>query len=128
MVCVPCFIIPLLLYIWHKFVQPILLRYWNPWEKKDAQGNVIKAGPEFPFECKGGVCPFVPGGKKANADNDTVETTSSETVTTTASDGQETKTTTITTGGSSSTTTTTTSSSSGPTTEPIPEETKKCRL
>ncbi|XP_064556735.1 UPF0729 protein GD16342 [Drosophila montana] len=64
MVCVPCFIIPLLLYIWHKFVQPILLRYWNPWEKKDAQGNVIKAGPEFPFECKGGVCPFVPGGNK----------------------------------------------------------------
>ncbi|KAH8396077.1 hypothetical protein KR222_002691, partial [Zaprionus bogoriensis] len=64
MVCVPCFIIPLLLYIWHKFVQPILLRYWNPWEKKDADGNVIKAGPEFPFECKGGVCPFVPGGGK----------------------------------------------------------------
>ncbi|KAH8300591.1 hypothetical protein KR044_007873 [Drosophila immigrans] len=64
MVCVPCFIIPLLLYIWHKFVQPILLRYWNPWAKKDAQGNVIKTEPEFPFECKGGVCPFVPGGKK----------------------------------------------------------------
>lgn len=66
MVCVPCFIIPLLLYIWHKFVQPILLRYWNPWEKKDA-------APEFPFECKGGVCPFVPGAKKSNdsnADND----------------------------------------------------------
>ncbi|EDW44057.1 UPF0729 protein GD16342 [Drosophila sechellia] len=64
MVCVPCFIIPLLLYIWHKFVQPIILRYWNPWEKKDAQGNVIKKGPDFPFECKGGVCPFVPGAKK----------------------------------------------------------------
>ncbi|XP_017054766.1 UPF0729 protein GD16342 [Drosophila ficusphila] len=64
MVCVPCFIIPLLLYIWHKFVQPILLRYWNPWEKKDAEGNVIKKGPEFPFECKGGVCPFVPGAAK----------------------------------------------------------------
>ncbi|XP_013109477.2 UPF0729 protein GD16342 [Stomoxys calcitrans] len=63
MVCVPCFIIPVLLYIWHKFVQPILLKYWNPWEKKDAQGNVIKAAPEFPFECKGGVCPY-PGAKK----------------------------------------------------------------
>lgn len=58
MVCVPCFIIPVLLYLWHKFVQPILLRYWNPWEKKDKDGNVIKAGPEFPFQCKGGVCPF----------------------------------------------------------------------
>ncbi|KAH8291686.1 hypothetical protein KR018_005600 [Drosophila ironensis] len=73
MVCVPCFIIPLLLYIWHKFVQPILLRYWNPWEKKDAEGNVIKKGPDFPFECKGGVCPFVPGGAK----KDTAETAKS---------------------------------------------------
>ncbi|KAL7745410.1 hypothetical protein ACLKA6_015422 [Drosophila palustris] len=71
MVCVPCFIIPLLLYIWHKFVQPILLRYWNPWEKKDAQGNVIKTEPEFPFECKGGACPFVPGGKKQLTETET---------------------------------------------------------
>ncbi|TMW42712.1 hypothetical protein DOY81_012209 [Sarcophaga bullata] len=68
MVCVPCFIIPVLLYIWHKFIQPIVLRYWNPWEKKDAQGNVIKAGPEFPFECKGGVCPY-PGAKKKLENN-----------------------------------------------------------
>lgn len=58
MVCVPCFIIPLLLFIWHKFLQPIVLRYWNPWAVKDAQGNVINKEPEFPFECKGGVCPF----------------------------------------------------------------------
>ncbi|XP_037919072.1 UPF0729 protein CG18508 [Hermetia illucens] len=58
MVCVPCFIIPILLFIWHKFFQPILLRYWNPWEKKDADGNVIKSGPEFPFQCKGDSCPF----------------------------------------------------------------------
>ena len=69
MVCVPCFIIPVLLYIWHKFIQPIVLRYWNPWEKKDAQGNVIKAGPEFPFECKGGVCPY-PGAKKKLENNE----------------------------------------------------------
>ncbi|XP_055542331.1 UPF0729 protein AAEL015238 [Wyeomyia smithii] len=58
MVCVPCFIIPVLLYLWHKFVQPYVLRFWNPWEKKDKDGNVIKAGPEFPFKCAGGVCPF----------------------------------------------------------------------
>ena len=58
MVCVPCFIIPLLLFLWHRFVQPILLKYWNPWEKKDKDGNVIKAGPEFPFQCAGGQCPF----------------------------------------------------------------------
>ncbi|TDG42692.1 hypothetical protein AWZ03_010890 [Drosophila navojoa] len=92
MVCVPCFIIPLLLYIWHKFVQPILLRYWNPWEKKDAQGNVIKSAPEFPFECKGGVCPFVPGDKKqpdriaggAETGANTNSTTETATITTAA--------------------------------------------
>ncbi|XP_034651847.1 UPF0729 protein GD16342 [Drosophila subobscura] len=122
MVCLPCFIIPLLLYIWHKFVQPILLRYWNPWEKKDAQGNVIKAGPDFPFECKGGVCPFVPGSKKANnADNDTETTTTTETIT--ATDGQEATTTTITTSSSSTTTNTTTTLSSS--SEPSLAETKK---
>ncbi|KAL5278481.1 hypothetical protein ACFFRR_003234 [Megaselia abdita] len=60
MVCVPCFIVPVLLYIWHKFVQPYFLKYiWNPWEKKDEHGNVINTAPENPFECKGGVCPFV---------------------------------------------------------------------
>lgn len=32
--CIPCFIIPLLLFIFHRFIQPILLKYWNPWEKK----------------------------------------------------------------------------------------------
>ncbi|XP_037727603.1 UPF0729 protein CG18508 [Drosophila subpulchrella] len=85
MVCVPCFIIPLLLYIWHKFIQPIVLRYWNPWEKKDAEGNVIKKGPEFPFECKGGVCPFVPGSKKTpTLDNDAKDSENPHTSTSTA--------------------------------------------
>lgn len=31
--CVPCFIIPLLLFIFHRYIQPILLKFWNPWEK-----------------------------------------------------------------------------------------------
>jgi hypothetical protein len=30
MVCVPCIIIPFCLFIWHKFLQPIFLRFWNP--------------------------------------------------------------------------------------------------
>lgn len=73
MVCVPCFIIPVLLYIWHKFVQPILLKYWNPWEKKDAEGNVIKKEPEFPFNCPGGQCPIKGIGKdKTLEDNKSV--------------------------------------------------------
>lgn len=68
MVCVPCFIVPVLLYIWHKFVQPYFLKYiWNPWEKKDEHGNVINTAPENPFECKNGVCPFVPSKKTVTA-------------------------------------------------------------
>ncbi|CAB3244766.1 unnamed protein product [Arctia plantaginis] len=59
MVCVPCFIIPVLLYLWHKFIQPYVLRFWNPWAVKDADGNVTT---EFPFKCEGGVCAF--SGKK----------------------------------------------------------------
>lgn len=31
--CMPCFIIPLLLFIFHRYIQPIVLKFWNPWEK-----------------------------------------------------------------------------------------------
>ncbi|KAK4883662.1 hypothetical protein RN001_006981 [Aquatica leii] len=31
--CMPCFIIPLLLFIFHRYIQPVLLKYWNPWVK-----------------------------------------------------------------------------------------------
>jgi len=67
MVCIPCFVIPVLLYIWHKFIQPYVLRFWNPWEIKDAEGNVVKNGPEFPFNCKDGVCSFKPKSKEVNS-------------------------------------------------------------
>lgn len=33
MVCVSCIVIPLFLYIWHRFLQPIFLKFWNPWAK-----------------------------------------------------------------------------------------------
>ncbi|KAG7300329.1 hypothetical protein JYU34_015919 [Plutella xylostella] len=56
MVCVPCFIVPVLLFLWHKFIQPYVLRYWNPWAVKDADGNVVPT--EFPLKCEGGVCAF----------------------------------------------------------------------
>lgn len=59
MVCIPCFIIPVLLYVWHKFIQPYILRFWNPWQKKDAQGNDIPPEKtEFPIDCTGGKCVF----------------------------------------------------------------------
>lgn len=65
MVCVPCIFIPVLLFLWHKFIQPYVLRFWNPWAKKDEKGNVVQT--EFPFSCKGGVCPY-PGKSNKSID------------------------------------------------------------
>ena len=35
MVCVPCIVIPLLLWIFHKFIQPFVIKFWNPWKQKE---------------------------------------------------------------------------------------------
>jgi len=40
MVCVPCIVVPLVLWIWHKFIQPYVLLFWNPWAKKVEDENV----------------------------------------------------------------------------------------
>lgn len=67
MVCVPCFVIPVLLFVWHRFIQPLMLRYWNPWAVKDANGQVLENKvPDFPFQCAGGVCPFPGASKKVD--------------------------------------------------------------
>ena len=34
MVCIPCIVIPVLLWVWHKYIQPYVLMFWNPWAKK----------------------------------------------------------------------------------------------
>ena len=31
MVCISCIVIPVVLWIWHKYLQPLVLRFWNPW-------------------------------------------------------------------------------------------------
>lgn len=60
MVCVPCFIIPVILFFWRWLIQPFFIKYiWNPWEKKDKDGNIIKDEPEFIQKCEGGVCTFM---------------------------------------------------------------------
>lgn len=69
MVCIPCFIVPVLLYVWHRFIQPYVLRYWNPWATKDADGNVINTpeNTKFPIDCTGGKCIFKAKGKESIA-------------------------------------------------------------
>lgn len=35
MVCVPCIVIPVFLYIWHRFLQPLVLNFWHLWGTKE---------------------------------------------------------------------------------------------
>ena len=37
MVCISCILIPLALYIWHRFLQPVFLKMWNPFAKVEDQ-------------------------------------------------------------------------------------------
>lgn len=49
MVCVPCVLLPFLLFIWHKFLQPIVLTFWNPWkpvENKAASTSLMTENGE----------------------------------------------------------------------------------
>lgn len=48
--CIPCFVIPLLLFIFHRYIQPILLKFWNPWAKLEE--NEKKEKCEFSCDCK----------------------------------------------------------------------------
>ena len=49
--CVPCFIIPLLLFIFHRFIQPIILKFWNPWENKEVKDGAKKEDCKFNCAC-----------------------------------------------------------------------------
>ena len=63
MVCISCIVIPLLLYIWHRFLQPLALKIWNPW-----QSQVEDKTGEAKDENKTSTCPFTKsdgGGEKA---------------------------------------------------------------
>lgn len=76
MVCVPCFIIPVVLFFWRWLIQPYFVKYiWNPWEKKDKDGNVIKnEDPEFIQKCENGKCTFMrkPAAVEMNASQEEV--------------------------------------------------------
>ncbi|KAJ8982953.1 hypothetical protein NQ317_005270 [Molorchus minor] len=49
--CVPCFIIPLLLFIFHRYIQPIILKFWNPWEKNAVKKDDEKKDCSFSCDC-----------------------------------------------------------------------------
>lgn len=49
--CVPCFVIPLLLFIFHRYIQPILLKFWNPWEKTSLKQKGESQNCTFSCDC-----------------------------------------------------------------------------
>ncbi|GIY90589.1 uncharacterized protein CDAR_562691 [Caerostris darwini] len=55
MVCIPCIIAPVLLFIWYKFIQPIMLKFWNPWAPtqsiKNSEKNTGQQADEKPAAC-----------------------------------------------------------------------------
>jgi len=56
MVCISCIVIPVLLWLWHRFLQPVVLKFYNPWaklEKEEAEGQTLT--PTQPSEGPEGV-------------------------------------------------------------------------
>jgi len=43
MVCIPCIVIPFALWLFHKYIQPFILKFWNPWEKKPIEEKSVKS-------------------------------------------------------------------------------------
>jgi len=81
MVCIPCIVVPLFLYIWHKFLQPFVLKFWNPWGPvKDAAAVDTKDGSKEPNGCPasngsvttGMSCPF--SGKEKEKEKEAITT------------------------------------------------------
>lgn len=35
MVCIPCIVIPFVLWVFHKYIQPLLVKFW-PWKKQES--------------------------------------------------------------------------------------------
>ena len=58
MVCIPCLVVPALLFIWYRFLQPIFLRFWNPFGKVEAKNETSKEKIENVTESSAKKCPF----------------------------------------------------------------------
>lgn len=73
MVCVPCVLVPILLFLW-KLIEPFVLRFWNPWK-------VVKAGENKGITEEQGCpfgCPMKPKTKPESSGNKSEADTSCE--------------------------------------------------
>jgi len=73
MVCISCIVIPLVLFIWHRFLQPVFLKFWNPWAKvedKTAAGGENEGGAQQHSDSDGTAtalkCPFSSSSKNSS--------------------------------------------------------------
>lgn len=39
MCCIACFVFPTLLWIFYRYIQPLILAFWNPWGKKGIEAK-----------------------------------------------------------------------------------------
>ena len=60
MVCVSCIVVPLFLWLWHKFLQPLVLRFWGPlpWGNQEAVADNKDSTTDAGKETNKGTCPF----------------------------------------------------------------------
>merc|ERR1712242_456214 len=59
MVCISCIVIPVVLWLWHRFLQPMFLKFWNPWQPA-VEKSSIQTGENDTTSNPGGnlKCPF----------------------------------------------------------------------
>ncbi|KAK3610257.1 hypothetical protein CHS0354_022318 [Potamilus streckersoni] len=53
MVCVPCIVIPLVLWFFHKYIQPYISKIWNPWKSQEKIEDSKKETKERTTCCNG---------------------------------------------------------------------------
>lgn len=58
MVCISCIVIPLMLYIWHKFLQPIALKIWNPWANVEDKSQTAVVDDQTAASASKSSCPL----------------------------------------------------------------------
>jgi hypothetical protein len=67
MVCEPCIVIPFLLFLWYHYIQPIVLKFWNPWKAVDTttQTKILPVNLTDKSNKETNNCPVANEGKKS---------------------------------------------------------------
>ncbi|KAM5124982.1 UPF0729 protein C18orf32 homolog [Mantella aurantiaca] len=85
MVCIPCIVIPVLLWVYKKFLEPIVYPFISPfinriWPKKAVQNNPT-SGNKDKAECNGSsnICPVSNGSANGSVDHTHEESSNKKT-------------------------------------------------